>query len=242
MIFYRQWHKVSALTFDLDDTLYDNHPFLVKAEQQTLSYIHQHFPLTSHTDVNYWRNTRTRILAQHPEYKTDMTVLRKTAYELGFSECGYDGQALEGAIQMAFDGFYHFRSDFNVDSDTCEILEKLATHYPLVAITNGNVDLKHIGIDTFFRASFHASMQQPMKPHPAMFKLAQQNLGLTPNKILHVGDNLEKDVMGANKAGFKTAWYAHNRAMQLKNEAVRNLPDVELSSLNELTKLLIDYD
>jgi putative hydrolase of the HAD superfamily len=77
-----------------------------------------------------------------------------------------------------------------------------------------------------------------MKPSQVMFDLAKNHLGMASHEILHVGDNLEKDVMGARKAGFKTAWYAINRQMDLMNEATSVLPDIELSSLSELLELV----
>ena len=33
MQFYRSFRSPKALTFDLDDTLYDNHPVILRAEQ-----------------------------------------------------------------------------------------------------------------------------------------------------------------------------------------------------------------
>jgi putative hydrolase of the HAD superfamily len=74
-----------------------------------------------------------------------------------------------------------------------------------------------------------------MKPHPAMFEATQCALNLAANKILHVGDNLHNDVLGAIKAGFQSAWYAHDRAMMVKEESMFLLPNVQL---NELTELL----
>jgi putative hydrolase of the HAD superfamily len=41
------------------------------------------------------------------------------------------------------------------------------------------------------------------KPSPVIFEHAARKLGLAPEFILHVGDDLEDDVAGANSAGFK---------------------------------------
>lgn len=42
------------------------------------------------------------------------------------------------------------------------------------------------------------------KPDPRIFLMAAEMLGLKPSSILHVGDNLENDVRGAQSAGMKT--------------------------------------
>ena len=117
-------------------------------------------------------------------------------------------------------------------------MSSLAEKVPLVAITNGNVNLSQIGIDELFQLSLHAKENQPMKPHPCMFEKAAAHLNLPSKHILHVGDNLEKDIMGANQVGFQTAWYACNRSMNLAAEPVSTLPHVQLSSLEELLDLV----
>lgn len=38
MHFYRRLQRPAALTFDLDDTLYDNHPVIVRSEQAALDF------------------------------------------------------------------------------------------------------------------------------------------------------------------------------------------------------------
>ena len=38
MHFYRRWQPVAAISFDLDDTLYDNGPAIVRAEQWMLGH------------------------------------------------------------------------------------------------------------------------------------------------------------------------------------------------------------
>jgi len=41
------------------------------------------------------------------------------------------------------------------------------------------------------------------KPHPKIFEIAAEKLNAKPYEIIHVGDNLKTDVVGAKKAGFK---------------------------------------
>ena len=71
-----------------------------------------------------------------------------------------------------------------------------------------------------------------------MFNKASAFLGVYPENILHVGDSLENDVMGAVNAGFKAGWYADDREMNIASEKAYCLPDVEFSSLQEMVSLL----
>ena len=147
------------------------------------------------------------------------------------------GSALEQAAQDCFNCFYHARSDFRLDDKIHEVMSALAKKVPLIAITNGNVDTQKTGLTEYFEAVLHASVVRPSKPAPDMFHEAADMLSLPPKAILHVGDNLEKDVMGAIKAGMQSAWIAANREMNLSREAVTLLPHVELSALDDLLRL-----
>lgn len=238
MIIFRPIHRPLALSFDLDDTLYDNEPILMRAEQALLDFLHQQFPLSQAKDTPYWQRLKRDLLSQRPELGNDMTLLRRTLLTSGLSDCGLQGLALKRAVDDAFHFFYQARSDFVVDKNICSLLERLAQKVPLVAITNGNVDLVRIGIADYFEAAWHASLALPMKPHPSMFMAAIRQLKCAPRQIMHIGDHLQKDIAGAAAVGMQSAWYACNRQMDLSAEPAGPLPDLQLATLDELLQLL----
>lgn len=239
MRFYRSWQPVKAITFDLDDTFYDNHPYIRVAESKLREYLSQHIPQARDKDKTFWRKVRSDVICANPEFKNDMVLLRKTVLRKGLQQCGLIDGELEQTVESAYEHFYFHRSNFEVEPQIREVLCALAERYPLVAITNGNVDLEKIGIAPYFKLALHASVEQPMKPHPKMFQMAAEFLKLSPSDILHVGDNLEKDVGGALNMGFRAGWYAINRPMNINGELAGAIPDVEFSSLKELCDLLL---
>ena len=238
MKFFRAWQPVHAICFDLDDTLYANHQIIMDAEYALLSFLHQQFPQTASTDLNFWRACSRAQVAKESNLLNDMSVLRHQSLAAGLAQCGYQGEELERAVTQGFDYFYHVRSDFSVPDSTHHALGELATHCPLVAITNGNVDLDRIGIRHYFSHYFKPSLSQPRKPDSAMFDQASKALKLPARRILHVGDNMKNDVYGALSAGYQTAWYACGRVMNLNREPVLTLPHVQLESLSELLQLV----
>lgn len=50
MHFYRRWQPVAAISFDLDDTLYDNGPAIERAEQWMLSHLRSEYLATAMLD------------------------------------------------------------------------------------------------------------------------------------------------------------------------------------------------
>ncbi len=77
-----------------------------------------------------------------------------------------------------------------------------------------------------------------IKPHPAIFAAARAALGdPAPAAILHVGDDWAADVVGASRAGWRTAWIASRPddsplPSSERDDSVE--PDLALASLAEL--------
>lgn len=238
MIFYKRLKPINAMTFDLDDTLYENTSVILKANALLLQFMHNKFPETLILPDNYWRGLQKKLLIDSPILKNDMGKLRLEALQLGFKNLGYKQPQAQQAAQQCFEYFYIQRSDFSVSQNVHSVLSKLSNKLSLVAITNGNVDLQSIGIEQYFSACFKASVDWLMKPDKAMFDAAQQHLAMPADNILHVGDNLHKDVYGAIDAGYQAAWYADDREMALNKEGTYTLPHVQLHSLDNLLDLV----
>lgn len=238
MIIYKPTPKIAAMTFDLDDTLYHNWPYLVEAERGLLNYISERYPDSSHLHKDDWQQFKRQALRDDPTLFSDMGELRRRVLSEGLQRGGYAGSTLKKAVDDCFDWFYYQRSNFKVSDAVATVLAALAKKLPLVAITNGNVNTKQIGIDEYFQTVLKASQNSPMKPHAHMFDKAAELLAVPRQKILHVGDNLEKDVWGASLAGFSTAWHACDRKMDIRSEPVRVLPNLEIHELEELTYLI----
>ena len=238
MRFYRPLGPVRAMTFDLDDTLYNNEPVIRAAEsalQQHIAASHDH---AAHLTSANWQSIKRRHLKRNPDLMSDMGQLRRHVLNDALADDIADEATRAEAVQACFDCFYDARSAFSLEPQVHDTLAKLAARIPLVGITNGNVNAQKIGIDGYFKKIYHASLSRPMKPHRHMFDEAAAFLGIEAAHILHVGDNLEKDVYGAIAAGKQAAWFACNRKMDLRGEKVQALPHVQLDSLAELIGLL----
>lgn len=238
MIVYKPLSHIRAISFDLDDTLYDNMPYIHEAQQALTQYIAKKYPIAASIKESKWREIRTATLKEQPELVNDLGLLRATVLTKGFMFAGMPNHTISTAVTDCFDYFYFKRSDFEVSKSVRKILKKLAKRVPLAAITNGNVNCKAIGIEKYFSCIIHASPDYPMKPNPAMFDYVSATLKIPSRNILHVGDDLDKDIKGACNAGFQTAWLAVNRPMHLPNERASMLPNIQLEELKQLKKLI----
>jgi FMN phosphatase YigB (HAD superfamily) len=62
--------------------------------------------------------------------------------------------------------------------------------------------LKHCGLHEPFDYIYASLVEGAEKPDPDFFALAQKDLGLQPDEILHIGDNPLDDAIGALNAGW----------------------------------------
>ncbi|MDT0595679.1 HAD-IA family hydrolase [Glaciecola petra] len=234
MIVYKRPHSFNGISFDLDDTFYDNMPYIYAAEKALNEYINKHYPTVAKVQKHEWQAIRQQTLSKWPYLKNEIGEFRLKVLEKGFRHAGVHESEILSSVADCFAFFYRKRSDFKVPKSVSAVLDLLSKHFKLAAITNGNVDCEAIGISRHFKTIIHASKEYPMKPEPAIFLKAAQDLELKPKEILHVGDDLHKDIFGATNAGYQTAWLAVNRKMLLHRERVCILPSLQLNKLSEL--------
>lgn len=93
---------------------------------------------------------------------------------------------------------------------TRAIVKELATHYPIVLVTNfyGNmpVVLKEFALDGIFKEIVESSVVGLRKPDPALFALGVRSLGFKPDEIVVIGDSYSKDIYPSASLGCRTLW------------------------------------
>ena len=87
-----------------------------------------------------------------------------------------------------------------------ETLETLKQHYRLIAITNGNADIKLTGLGSYFEFSLNAEDFEKPKPHADIFHAALKQANVSAQECLHIGDHPEHDMLGAHDMGMATCW------------------------------------
>ncbi|WP_045497921.1 5-amino-6-(5-phospho-D-ribitylamino)uracil phosphatase YigB [Vibrio hyugaensis] len=238
MKFYRRIAPVKAMTFDLDDTLYDNYPVIVRMERELLSWLKHHHPAVAHMDKADWFDIKHQVVQEQPELKSDVTLWRLVQLKQAFSQVGYDDEVAHAAAQAAVDVALDWRNRVDVPQQSLDVLAELSQAIPLVVITNGNVDLDRIGLTPYFQQVLKAGPDGSAKPAPDMFSKAQQFLALPSENILHVGDHLVTDVQGAKLSGFGACWFNDMNKNVITHAKTRTLPDIEINDLQSLLALL----
>ena len=219
---------IRAITLDLDDTLWAVAPAIMRAEQAVDDYLARHCPATRERfPLPAMRALREAIAARHPDLAHDFTTQRLLCLRQALSESGDDPAHAEPAFEV----FFFERNRVELYADVHHGLPALAGRFPLAALTNGNADLARIGLAGHFRFSLGAREHGAPKPDPSIFLAACERLGLPPAAVLHVGDDPELDVAGAQRAGLRACWI--NRRAEPWPEALA-APDFIARDLPEL--------
>lgn len=231
MKFYRRLSPIKAISFDLDDTLYANGPIMRQAEKKMQQYFLQHFskPLAN----SFWLPFRAQAIKAEPMVKHDVVALRLAYYFLGFCALGLPEAKASEQAKKAVAYFSVVRSEFLLPEKSHQLLAALQQYYPLVAITNGNVDTKAIGVNRYFTHVYHAVDGIKQKPEREMFGRACQQLNIEAHQLLHVGDCGRADIQGAINAGCQAAWINSKGP----GKALSVLPHVELATVSDLLML-----
>ncbi|HYQ73112.1 MAG TPA: HAD family hydrolase [Gammaproteobacteria bacterium] len=196
--------NIRALTFDLDDTLWDNRSVMLAAEQSLYGWLGRHYPriVLQFRLEDMWR-LRQDLLQQHPGLRNDVTELRKTSLRAVADAAGYGHDLVEPAFAV----FLEARHRITPYSDVVPVLQALRrAGYCLGSLTNGNADVQRLGLGHLFDFSLTAASVGKAKPHPRMFEEACRLAGVNAQELAHIGDEADTDIAGAHNAGVTAIW------------------------------------
>lgn len=228
------------ITFDLDNTLWPVDEVIRQAERTCSEWIAEHHPQAAAAlTAERIRQVRDRLVRERPDYLNNLTELRRDAMAWAFVDSGFEEREARHIAADAFLIFHDARNKVTFFPGALEVLETLADSYTLGALTNGNADLKRIGIDDLF--AFHHSAESigKRKPEPDMFLAALRAANVEARCALHVGDHPVEDVQAALNHGFHAVWA---NLIDLSWPEDLDRPEHHIHHLRELTDLLPLFD
>jgi putative hydrolase of the HAD superfamily len=192
---------IRGIIFDLDMTLLDRRACIALYLQWSLERV----GLPEHS---------------HPKYQARFHALDRDGYgsKDELFACLIVEFALQHEAQVLLEEFRKFIAmhpqPFPDALETVRTLKERG--YALAIITNGRdveqrAKIRNAQLELFFDTILISETEGIKKPDPEIFTRATSRLNLAPSDCLFVGDHPENDVMGAAKAGLKTAWLAQER-------------------------------
>jgi len=221
-----------AVSLDLDNTLWDTPPVLVRAEAVLRDWLVTHCPgIASRYDTAALARLRFAVACEQPARAHDLSFLRTEALRRAARAAGYD----EAVAARAFAVFLTARNELVPFDEVPDALRRLAARLPLYALSNGNACVWRVGLGRHFRAAIDAAAAGAAKPDPRIFARLVEVAAVPAGALLHVGDDADADVAGARAAGLRSAWLNRSGA---RWPATLPPPDYELADLDALVRLV----
>jgi putative hydrolase of the HAD superfamily len=194
---------VSAICFDLDNTLWEIEPVLVRAERILADWLEARYPrIPGRFTAAAVLEMRAALLRDEPHRAYDLSYLRRETIARLAAEVGYERDMAHEAFAL----WHAARNEVEPYAEVLAALETLKLRYRLATLSNGNADLAAIGLAHHFEISLNAGALGCAKPDPRTYARVADSLTLKPAEILFVGDEPHADVVGPRAAGMQTVW------------------------------------
>ena len=224
--------SLRAVSLDLDNTLWDTPPVLVRAEATLEAWLAEHAPgIAALFDSGKFRRLRSELASREPGRAHDVTWLRTEALKHAASLAGYPAALADEAFEV----FWRERNTLELYAEVNVALARLASLVPVYALTNGNACVQQVGIGRYFAGAIDAPSAGAAKPDREIYRRLVDLAAIPAGAILHVGDDALADVHGARSAGLQAAWMNRTGA---EWPAELPLPDHEVADLTAVAELV----
>ena len=194
---------VRAICFDLDNTLWDIEPVLMRAERILADWLERRYPrIPERFSASDIAEMRASLLREQPQQAHDLSYLRRETIARLAVAAGYERDMAHEAFAL----WHAARNQLEPYADVIPALEQLGRRFRLATLSNGNADLSVIGLAHHFEVTLNAGALGCAKPDVRAYERLAESLTLQPAEILFVGDEPHADVVGPRAAGMQTVW------------------------------------
>jgi len=224
---------IKAISFDGDGTLWDFEKVMRHSLRYVLKELEKVDPkAATMLDIEKMITIRNRLAEKLKGKETNLEEIRLKAFRQTLRDIGRPNDALASHLNNVY--LKHRFEDIELFKDVLPTLETLREKFNLGLLSNGNSYPERCGLEGIFQFIVFSQEYGVEKPDPKIFQITLNKVGCSKQELLHVGDSLETDIIGAIKAGINCVWL--NRRSLKNNLGVK--VDCEISSLLELLEIL----
>lgn len=188
---------ITAVIFDLDDTLYDEVEYCKSGFHAVADFLAQ---------LPDWPDSQRIYDALWSQFSAgNHTKTFNAAIEqLGK---GYDEKIISRLVEV----YRNHEPEIKLPADSLNILEQLAGRYDLALLSDGflpaqQLKVRALGIEKIFKAVIYTEKlgRNAWKPSPIGFEKLIETLDTPAEKMVYVADNRQKDFIAPNKLGLSS--------------------------------------
>ena len=225
--------RITTITFDADDTLWDFEVGMWAALHQLRQDIIERADEIAQVPSVEDMNATRRSLDEEPEFQGEtLSALRREAIRRSAGAAGVGGSEI---VDELFELYISARlENTTLYPETEPALAILGERFQLGVITNADTQPSAMGLSGQFSFAVLADTEPFHKPDPRIFQYAASIGGYKLERSVHVGDSLVTDVAGANNAGAVSVWLDQHG---IGNSEIA-VADHTIASLSDLPGLL----
>ena len=193
-------NQLKAIVFDLDDTLYSERDFVLSGFQA----------------VATWASVNLGIsesIGSATLFQLYSEGVRNNTFDRWLTIHGVDTKI----VPKLLDIYRQHPPNISPFPEAIDLLKTLAQSYQIGLVSDGYLAVQQgkwaaLGLDPFFDAVvFSDSLgRENWKPSMAPFKLVLEQLNISPQFSVYIGDNPRKDFFGARQLGMYTIQFQHS--------------------------------
>ncbi|MHA1442734.1 MAG: HAD family hydrolase [Candidatus Heimdallarchaeota archaeon] len=224
--------KIKVISFDADNTLWDFEKVMKHSLKHVLIELGDKDP-SAYSELTIEKMIEIRNdVAEDLVGKVNLEEIRYQAFRATLKAVNRPNDDLAKYLNEIY--LKHRFEDIELYDDVLPTLNALKEKYTLIIISNGNSYPEKCGLGDLIDFAIFSQDYNFWKPDKRLFEVAMEKANCTNEEIIHIGDSLLSDVLGAQRAGIASFWL--NRKFSPGIEVVH--PDNEIASLTELLEYL----
>jgi HAD superfamily hydrolase (TIGR01509 family) len=226
---------IKGVWFDLDGTLFDHRA----AADQALAKVHEIDPAVRIVPFARWRDAFHRRNAEcwdaATEGRMDQETIRSERFRMTLRDVGIMSPELANRCNSLYLGIYPWQPT-PVPGAVDAVEAARSAGIKVGVLTNGFAQIQRRKLSAIGFEDIDVFVSEDvgvMKPDTGIFDVAAEQMALSPQSLLMVGNRYDSDVIGGNAAGWRTVWL-NDPAMDIPDDSAANLV---LSNSDDLPKL-----
>jgi len=216
-----------VIIFDLDDTLYNEADFINSGFNAVSRHLKKQFDIPTKTTVRLLN----KYLKKGRSYIIDNTLTELNIYT-------------KKEVKNCIDIYRHHRPNIKIPIESKKLLKQLKP-WPIYIISDGHKVVQKnkiiaLGLEKMVKKYIltHLYGNKYEKPSAYCFELIRKWEETTPNKIVYIADDPNKDFIGIKKLGYRTIRIKQGRFKKLKlNKDFE--ADVTVKKINQINAKLL---
>ena len=233
--------QLRAVAFDIDGTLYANRPMYFRAAFHVVIRLRFFY---------HFAAVRAKIRTVYPIDDFQALQRRLLGEAMGISE-EVAAERIRKWISDDLDAVYRRLRPFR---DVEECIRLLRDHGLKLGVLSDfpiGKKLDYLGLDGLWDCEISSEDTGYLKPRTEPFAALSDRLGVEPEHILYIGNSYEYDIVGASKAGLRTAYLTRKVACATKSvtassatsagEKVERTADFSFSDYRQLAPMILEF-